>query len=77
MLPLEAKRNSTICRLLLPSFLIAPIAFCDRLLAVCTGSIPSGVQGLFYALQAASALGISLGLGRIVFSLFRLEQVAR
>jgi hypothetical protein len=74
VLPLEASRSSTISRVLLPSFLIAPIAFCDRLLVVLTGSIPSAVQAFFYALQAASALGITLGLGLIVLSVFRLEQ---
>jgi hypothetical protein len=74
VLPLEASRSSIICRVLLPSFLIAPIAFCDRLLVVLAGSIPPAVQALFYASQAASALGITLGLGLIVLAVFRLEQ---
>jgi len=57
--------------------LIAPIAFCDRLLFILAGAIPSALQASFYALQAASALGITLGLGLIVLSLFRLEQQTR
>jgi hypothetical protein len=65
----EPGRASTICRVLLPSFLIAPIAFCDRLLVIFAGAIPLAVQAFFYALQAASALGITLGLGLIVLSL--------
>jgi hypothetical protein len=73
VLPLDPGRTSTICRVLLPSFLIAPIAFCDRLIVVFSGAIPFAVQAFFYALQAASALGITLGLGLIVLSLFRLE----
>jgi hypothetical protein len=76
-LPPEASRSKTICRVLLPSFLIAPIAFCDRLLVILAGAIPSALQAFFYALQAASALGITLGLGLIVLSLFRLEQQTR
>ena len=74
VVPPEAGRRMAICRVLVPSFLIAPIAFCDRLLVVLTGSIPSAVQAIFYALQAASALGITLGLGLIVLSLFGREQ---
>jgi hypothetical protein len=77
VLPLEAGRSTTICRLLLPSFLIAPIAFCDRVLVVLAGAIPSAVQALFFALQAASALGITLGLGLIVLSLFRHQEQTR
>jgi hypothetical protein len=76
-LPPEDSRSKTICRVLLPSFLIAPLAFCDRLLVILAGAIPSGLQAFFYALQAASALGITLGLGLIVLSLFRLEQQTR
>jgi hypothetical protein len=56
---------------LLPSFLVAPIAFCDRVLVTLAGAIPSMVQAFFYTLQAASALGITLGLGLIVLSLLR------
>jgi hypothetical protein len=70
-LPPEARRSTMICRMLLPSFLIAPIAFCDRVLVILAGSIPTPLQGFFYALQAASALGITLGLGLMVLSLFR------
>jgi hypothetical protein len=77
VLPLEAKHSTTICRMLLPSFLIAPIAFCDRVLVILAGRIPSSLQAFFYALQAASALGITLGLGLIVLSLFRREPRIR
>jgi len=41
VLPLPANRSTTICQVLLPSFLIAPIAFCDRLLVTLVGSVPS------------------------------------
>jgi hypothetical protein len=71
VLPPEASRSTMICRMLLPSFLIAPIAFCDRVLVILAGSIPTALQGFLYALQAASALGITLGLGLMVLSLFR------
>jgi hypothetical protein len=70
VLPLEASRSAVICRALLPSLLIAPVAFCDRVLIILAGAIPSPLQMFFYALQAASALGITLGLGLIVLSLF-------
>jgi hypothetical protein len=77
VLPPEASRITMICRMLLPSFLIAPIAFCDRVLVILAGSVPAALQGFFYALQAASALGITLGLGLMVLSLFRCEQPRR
>ena len=77
VLPPEPSRSTTICRVLLSSFLIAPIAFCDRVLVLLAGSIPSALQGFFYALQATSALGITLGLGLMVLSLFRREQPRR
>jgi hypothetical protein len=77
VLPPEASRSTMICRMLLPSFLIAPIAFCDRVLVILAGSIPAALQGFFYALQAASALGITLGLGLMVISLFRRDQPRR
>jgi hypothetical protein len=73
----KASRSTTICRVLLPSFLIAPIAFCDRVLIILAGALPSAVQAFFYALQAAFALGITLGRGLIVLSLFRLGQQTR
>jgi hypothetical protein len=66
-----------ICRIMLPSFLIAPIAFCDRVLVILAGSIPASLQGFFYALQAASALGITWGLVLMVLSMFRREQPSR
>jgi hypothetical protein len=71
VLPPEASRSTTICRMLLPSFLIALFAFCDRVLVIFARSIPTALQGFFYALQAASALGITLGLALMVLSLFR------
>jgi hypothetical protein len=77
VLPLEASRSGAICQVLLPSFLIAPIAFCDRVLVILGGAMPSAVQAFFYALQAASALGLTLGVGLMVLSLVRLEQQTR
>jgi hypothetical protein len=74
VLPPEAGRSTTICRVLLPSFLLAPLAFCDRILVILAGEIPSAIQAFFYTLQAASALGITGGLGLIVISLFRRER---
>ena len=72
--PLDANRSTAICRVLLPSLLIAPVAFCDRVLVILAGSVPSALQVVFYVLQAVSALGITLGLGLIVLSLFRRER---
>jgi len=77
VLPLEASRSTTICRVLIPSLLIAPIAFCDRILVILAGTMPSAVQPFFYALQAASALGITVGLGLIVVSLYQREHQSR
>lgn len=74
VLPLKAGRSTTICRVLLPSLLISPLAFCDRMSAILLGPIPAAVQALFYALQTASASGITLGLGLIVLWLFRREK---
>ena len=74
VLPLPTDRSTTICRVLLPSLLIAPIAFCDRVLVILLGSVPSALQVVFYILQGASALGITLGLGLIVQYLFRRER---
>jgi hypothetical protein len=74
VLPLEASRCTAICRVFLPSFLIAPIAFCDRIWVAVVGAIPAALAGVFYVLQAASALGITLRLGLMVFSLVRRDQ---
>lgn len=74
LLPPTAARCMLICRVLLPSFVIAPIAFGDRVLIVFAGPISFPIQGCFYALQAASALGITLGLGLMVLSLIRRER---
>jgi hypothetical protein len=68
-------RGESICRILLPSLLIAPIAFCDRILAVIMGLTQIPFQFIFYALQAASALGITIALTQIVVSLFQSKEV--
>ncbi len=71
LLPLPESRTQIICRLLLPSLLVAPAAFCDRILALLVGRIPFVLQALFYSLQAVSALGITVSLTLIVLWLFR------
>jgi hypothetical protein len=71
VLPLSESRSRIICRILLPSLLIAPVAFCDRTLAVLVGTIPFGIQAFFFILQAVSALGITVSLALIVILLFR------
>lgn len=70
------ERRRSICRVLLPSLLIAPIAFCDRILAILLGSIQSPLQAVFYCLQAASALGITIALSLIVVWLFQSNSSA-
>jgi hypothetical protein len=62
-LPSDQRRTRLICRVLLPSLLLAPVAFCDRALSVVLGSIPFALQVLLYCLQAASAMGITASLG--------------
>jgi hypothetical protein len=74
VLPLDTGRSRRICRLLLLSFAIAPLAFCDRVLVVLAGAIPTALQVFFYALQTASALGITWGLGLIILFLFQREE---
>jgi hypothetical protein len=71
VLPLPESRSRIICKLLLPSLLIAPVAFCDRILAILVGTIPFGLQAFFFSLQAISALGITVSLALIVILLFR------
>ena len=71
---LDGRRTLVICRVLLPSLLVAPIAFCDRLLSIVQGPIPFGLQSLFHGLQAVSALGITVGLGLMVVLAFRQEN---
>ena len=71
VLPMGDHRSKLICRILLPSLLIAPIGFTDRALIAVMGPIPFGLQAFFYALQAISALGITVSLALIVTSLFR------
>jgi hypothetical protein len=72
-LPLSESRSRLICRVLLPSLLIAPAAFCDRTLVILVGTIPTGLQVFFFSLQAVSALGITVSLALIVILLFRAE----
>ena len=71
VLPLQEGRTRLICRLLLPSLLVAPVAFCDRLLTVVGGPIPFALQAVFYLLQAVSALGVTVALALIVIWLVR------
>lgn len=60
-----------IYRILLPSLLIAPLAFGDRVASIVFGAIPFGLQAAFYALQAISALGITAGLTLMLIALVR------
>jgi hypothetical protein len=62
VLPLDERRTKLICKLLLPSLLIAPVAFSDRTLEILLGSMAPGLQACFYGLQAVSALGITMSL---------------
>ncbi len=55
LLPVDARRSRLICRVLLPSLLVAPVGFCDRILAVLRGANPPGMQAFFYGLQALSS----------------------
>lgn len=71
VLPVPERRATIIGRVLLPSLLVAPIAFGDRLLALLAGTLPRVVQGIFFGLQALSALGITVALVLIVVALFR------
>src|SRR5262245_48558925 len=58
-LALEPARVRPIHRVLLPSLLISPIAFCDRVASVVLGPIPFALQAVFFVLQVLSALGIT------------------
>lgn len=71
VLPVRESRSSLICGILLPSLLVAPVAFCDRLLIILVGTIPFVLQAFFFGLQAVSALGITVSLALIVGFLFR------
>jgi len=57
VLSLDAAAPAFICRVLLPSLLVAPVGFCDRILAALPRAQPVGFQAFFYGLQALSALG--------------------
>src|SRR5262249_58357975 len=63
VLPLETARERTIYRVLLPSLLIAPLAFGDRVSAIVLGSIPFALHVTFYGFHALSALCITVRLG--------------
>lgn len=69
MLPIGEPRTRRICQWLLPSLLIAPVAFSDRTLDILVGPIPKGIQAIFYGLQAVSALGITICLAMMIFFL--------
>ena len=71
VLPPPESRSRIICKVLLPTLLIAPVAFCDRILAMLVGTIPFALQAIFFILQAVSALGITVSLALIVILLFR------
>lgn len=71
LLPLREDRSKLICRILLPSLLIAPIGFTDRALIAVIGPIPFALQAFFYMLQAVSALGLTASLALITMLLFR------
>jgi hypothetical protein len=71
VLPLKESRSKLICKVLVPSLLVAPAAFCDRTLAILVGRIPFVLQAVCYGLQAVSALGITVSLAGIVILLFR------
>lgn len=71
VMPLDAGRVRTTYRVLLPSLLIAPIAFGDRVSAIVLGSIPFALQVAFYSLQALSALGITVSLVLMLAAILR------
>lgn len=71
LLPLREDRAKLICKILLPSLLIAPVGFTDRALIAIVGPMPFALQAFLYGLQALSALGITVGLAMITVLLFR------
>lgn len=71
LLPLREDRSKLICRILLPSLLIAPVGFTDRALIAVVGPIPFALQAFLYGLQALSALGLTVALALIVVWLFQ------
>ncbi|MCI0742580.1 MAG: hypothetical protein L0Y72_26405 [Gemmataceae bacterium] len=73
-LPLDPNRCRLICKVLLPSLLVAPLGFSDRILASVLGPLPNLLQAIFYGMQAASALGITVSLAMIVLLIFRDEK---
>ena len=77
VLPLDQSRIRAIYRVLLPSLLISPIAFSDRVSSILLGSIPLALQVSFYALQALSALGITVSLVLMVVAIFRPRRLQR
>jgi hypothetical protein len=71
VLALDAARSRTINRILSPSLLIAPIAFTNRVWLIVFGSIPQPIQIACYALQAVSALGITVSLVLMLVAILR------
>ena len=71
VLALDADRIRTIYRVLLPSLLVAPVGFADRVSAIALGSFPAALQVVFYGLQALSALGITVGLVLMLAAIVR------
>jgi hypothetical protein len=71
VLPQPERRVKVICKILLPSLLLAPVAFSDRSLVIVLGKIPFVLQALFFGLQAVSALGISASLAMMVVFLLK------
>jgi hypothetical protein len=74
LMQLDAARVRNIYRILLPSLLIAPIAFGDRVSGIVLGSIPLPVQVVFYSLQAISALGITVSLVLMLTATLRADS---
>ena len=75
-LRLDTTRTKTIYRVLLPSLLVAPVGFSDRVLSLVRGSIPLALQVGFYALQAVSALGITVSLIVMLIAILRHQRQA-
>lgn len=70
-LALDASRCRTVYRVLLPSLLIAPVGFSDKVSAVVCGPIPITLQVGFFGLQALSALGITIALTLMLVAVLR------
>jgi hypothetical protein len=77
VLPPPVSRSKLVCKLLVPSLLVAPVAFCDRTFAILGGTLSAVLQAFFYGMQAVSAIGITVSLALIVFSLFQAKKLTR